>query len=297
MAQERFFPPTSFAAIPEDYARFERARVVILPVPYGSTGSGRAGCREGPRAIIDASEEMELYDLDLEREPYRVGIHTLAEVMPHTGDPQAMVERVEEIVGELLDGGKFVVTLGGEHTLAVGAVRAYKRRIADLSVLALDAHADLRQEYLGTPYNHACVLRRILDDGCSLVQVGLRSATREEHELIRRRELAFFSPSAYRALAGGPREVVFRLSDDVYVTIDLDVFDPSQMAAVGTPEPGGLLWDEVVGLLAAVARGKHIVGFDVTELAPRLGPFANAQLAARLVYRLIGLAVAAPEEP
>jgi len=293
MGEERFFPPTTFAAVPEDYARFEQARVVILPVPYESTGSGRAGCREGPRAIIEASEEMELYDLDLECEPYRVGIHTLAEVMPHTGDPQAMVERIEGVVGELLDGGKFVVTLGGEHTLTVGAVRAQRRRVANLSVLALDAHADLRQEYLGTPYNHACVLRRLLDDGCPVLQVGLRSATREGHELIRERKLPFFSVSADRALADGPREVVSGLSEDVYVTIDLDVFDPSQMAAVGTPEPGGLLWDEVVGLLAAVAREKRIVGFDVTELAPRLGPFANAQLAARLIYHLIGLAVAA----
>jgi agmatinase len=129
------------------------------------------------------------------------------------------------------------------------------------------------------------------------VQVGLRSATGEEHELIRQRKLPFFSVQAYRALAGDPREVVARLSDNVYVSIDLDVLDPSQMAAVGTPEPGGLLWEEVVGLLAAVAGEKRIVGFDVTELAPRLGPFANAQLAARLVYRLIGLAVAAPERP
>jgi agmatinase len=297
MTQESFFPRTTFAAIPEDYARFERARVVILPVPYESTGSGRVGCREAPRAIIDASEEMELYDFDLECEPYRVGIHTLAEMMPHTGDPQAMVGRIEGVVGELLDGGKFVVTLGGEHTLTVGAVRAHKRRIANLSVLALDAHADLRQEYLGTPYNHACVLRRLLDDGCPVVQVGLRSATREEHELVRERKLPFFSVSAYRALADGPREVVSGLSEDVYVTIDLDVFDPSQMAAVGTPEPGGLLWDEVADLLAAVASERQIVGFDVTELAPRLGPFANAQLAARLVYRLIGLAVPAPEGP
>ena len=297
MAQERFFPRITFAAIPEEYARFESARVVILPVPYESTGSGRAGSREAPRAIIEASEEMELYDFDLECEPYRVGIHTMSEVMPHTGDPQAMVERMEEIVGQLLDGGKFVVILGGEHTLAVGAVRAHRRRIPNLSVLALDAHADLRQEYLGSPYNHACVLRRLLDDGCPVVQVGLRSATREEHQLIRERKLPFLSVSAYRAFEGGPEEVVSQLSEEVYVTIDLDVFDPSQMAAVGTPEPGGLLWDEVVGLLAAVAREKRIVGFDVTELAPRLGPFANAQLAARLTYRLIGLAVAAPEAP
>jgi agmatinase len=287
----------TFAAIPEEYTRFERARVVILPVPYEGTSSGRAGCREAPRAIIEASEEMELYDFDLGCEPYRVGIHTLAEMMPHTGGPQAMVERMERVVGELLDGGKFVVTLGGEHTLTVGAVRAHKQRIASLSVLALDAHADLRQEYLGTPYNHACVLRRLLDDGCPLVQVGLRSATREEHELIRERKLPFFAVSAYRALTDGPRDIVSRLSEDVYVTIDLDAFDPSQMAAVGTPEPGGLLWDEVTDLLATVASEKRIVGFDVTELAPRLGPFANAQLAARLVYRLIGLAVAAPEGP
>ncbi len=294
---ERFFP-RGFAAIPEEYARFDGARVVILPVPYDSTSSGRSGSREGPRAIIDASEEMELYDLELGREPYRAGIHTLPEVAPHTGDPRAMVERLEEIVGELLDGGKFVVSLGGEHTVAVGAVRAYRQRFPGpsagsgqaLSVLALDAHADLRQEYLGTPYNHACVLRRLLDL-CPVIQVGLRSATREEHELIRRQGLPFFSVAAYRGLADGPQEVLSHLGENVYVSIDLDAFDPSQMAAVGTPEPGGLVWEEVVGLLAAVAGERRVVGFDVTELAPGLGTFANAQLAAKLVYRLIGLAV------
>jgi len=306
MGDERFFPRT-FAAIPEEYARFAGARVVILPVPYESTSSGRAGSREGPRAIIDASEEMELYDLELGREPYRAGIHTLPEVVPHLGNPQAMVERLEEIVGELLDAGKLVVTLGGEHTVAVGAVRAYRRRLPGpsasppsaaalggsgqaLSVLALDAHADLRQEYLGTPYNHACVLRRLLDL-CPVVQVGLRSATRDEHELIRRQGLPFFSVAAYRALADGPREVLSHLGENVYVTIDLDAFDPSQMAAVGTPEPGGLVWEEVMELLAAVAGQRRVVGFDVTELAPGLGTSANAQLAAKLVYRLIGLAV------
>lgn len=293
MDKERFFPRT-FAAAPEEYARLDRARVVILPVPYGSTSSGRAGSRRGPRAIIEASREMELYDVDLQREPYRVGIHTLPELVPHTGDPQAMVRLVEETVGELLDEGKTVVTLGGEHTVAVGAVRAYVRRIANLSVLALDAHADLRQEYLGTPYNHACVLRRLLDEGRPLVQVGLRSATREEHELIRQRSLPFFSPGVYRELEDGPRGVLSHLTEDVYVTIDLDAFDPSQMAAVGTPEPGGLLWDEVTALLAAVSD-RRIVGFDVTELAPSEGPFANAQLAAKLVYRLIGLMEPAPE--
>ncbi len=294
MDKERFFPGT-FAAGPEEYASFDRARVVILPVPYDSTSSGRGGCRHGPRAIIDASVEMEVYDVELEREPYRVGIHTLPELMPDTGDPEAMVRLVEETVGELLDGGKMVVTLGGEHTIAVGAVRAYARRFPGLSVLALDAHADLREEYLGTAYNHACVLRRLLDEGRPLAQVGLRSATREEHDLIRERSLPFFSPGAYRALEDGPRAVLSHLTGDVYVTVDLDAFDPSQMAAVGTPEPGGLLWDEVTALLAAVAGERRIVGFDVTELAPSEGPFANAQLAAKLIYRIIGLTEPAPE--
>ena len=287
MTDDRFFPRT-FATIPEEYASFEDARVVILPVPYDHTASGLAGSREGPRAILDASEEMELYDLELESEPYRVGIHTLPEVAPLAGDPAAMIERIETLVGELLDAGKFVVTLGGEHTVAVGAVRAYRRRFPNLSVLALDAHADLRPEYLGTPYNHACTLRRILEL-CPVVQVGLRSTEREEHEFIRQQELPFFTVGAYRAL--GPSEVAGRLTADVYVTIDLDALDPAEMAAVGTPEPGGLRWEEMTALLAHVARERRIVGFDVTELAPRLGPFANAQLAAKLTYRLIGLAL------
>jgi len=289
MIDERFFPRT-FAAIPDEYARLETARAVILPVPYDHTASGLAGSREGPRAIIDASEEMELYDLELESEPYRVGIHTLPEVAPLAGDPAAMIERIDGLVGELLDAGKFVVTLGGEHTVAVGALRAYRRCLPNLSVLALDAHADLRPEYLGTPYNHACTLRRIVEL-CPLVQVGLRSAEREEHEFIRQQNLPFFTVGAYRTLADGPADVAGRLTADVYVTIDLDALDPSEMAAVGTPEPGGLRWEEVTTLLARVAQERRIVGFDVTELAPRLGPFANAQLAAKLIYRLIGLAL------
>jgi agmatinase len=161
--------------------------------------------------------------------------------------------------------------------------------------LALDAHADMRQEYLGTPYNHACTLRRI-SEHTPLVQVGLRSASAEEAAYIREQRVTFYSPEALRSQAHGPTEVVTHLSEDVYVSIDLDAFDPSQMAAVGTPEPGGLLWDEVTTLLAAVAQERRIVGFDVTELAPAYGPRACAQMAAKLTYRLIGLALGRPEE-
>ncbi len=292
MADERFYPHVNFASLDEADSSFERSRVVILPVPYDSTVTARAGTRDGPRAIIEASADMELYDVGLGIEPYRHGIHTLPELAPHTGSPEAMTDRIEAVVGELLDQGKFVVTLGGEHTVAVGAVRAHARRTPGLSVLAFDAHSDLRDAYLDSRYNHACTLRRALEVA-PVTQVGLRSASAEDAALIRERGLGFFSPREYRA--AGADAVVRRLTDDVYITIDLDHFDPSEMSAVGTPEPGGLHWDEVSDLLTAVAKAKRIAGFDVTELSPSLGPRSCAQLAAKLTYRLIGLALGAVE--
>jgi agmatinase len=263
-------------------------------VPYDSTVTASAGTRDGPRAIIDASEDLELYDIGIGREPYLVGVHTLPELEVLSGDAHAMIDRIEEVVGEFIDDGKFVVTLGGEHTVASGAARAHASRYPELTVLAFDAHADLRDSYLGSEYNHACTLRRILDV-CPVVQVGLRSAAVEEHAFIRERGLPFYTVEALRALADPASEILGHLGPEVYITIDLDGFDPSIMAAVGTPEPGGLLWQEVTSLLAVVARERKIVGFDVTELAPHLGPEANAQTAAKLAYRLIGLALPTAE--
>ena len=284
---ERFFH-RNFAWLPPEHSDYERSRVVILPVPYDSTASGWVGSREGPAAIIDASANMELYDIGIGSEPYLVGIHTMPEVAVHSGNPQAMVERIEEIAGGLIDAGKFVVTLGGEHTVAVGAARAYAKRVPDLSVLAFDANADMRDTYLDSPYNHACTLRRI-SEVAPVVQAGLRSAERDEHDYIREQGLRFYGPREFRAI--GPDTIAEQLSDAVYITFDLDAFDSSVVSALGTPEPGGLHWDEVSDLLETVARNRRIVGFDVTELAPSLGPRANAQLAAKLVYRLIGLAL------
>jgi len=292
VADQRFYPPLNFASLDEADSAFERARVVVLPVPYDSTVTARAGARDGPRAIIEASADMELYDVGPGLEPWRHGIHTLPELAPHTGSPEAMIARIEEVAGELIDAGKFVVTLGGEHTVAVGPARAHAKRRPGLSVLALDAHSDLRDEYLDSRYNHACTLRRALDVA-RVTQVGLRSAPVEDAALIRERGLAFFSPAELRAR--GARAVVDELSDAVYVTIDLDCFDPSEMSAVGTPEPGGLHWDEVSALLAAVSAERRVVGFDVTELSPSLGPRSCAQLAAKLAYRLIGLALGPAE--
>lgn len=292
VADDRFYPPANFASLDDEFSSFERSRVVILPVPYDSTVTARAGARDGPRAIIEASADMELYDVGLAIEPYRHGIHTLPELAPHTGSPEAMCARIEDVVGELIDAGKFVVTLGGEHTVAAGAVRAYAKRTSALSVLAFDAHSDMRDEYLDSKYNHACTLRRA-NEAAQVTQVGLRSASYDDAQFVRNAGLAFYSPKAMRD--AGTDAVIANLSDDVYVTIDLDCFDPAEMSAVGTPEPGGLHWDEVSDLLAALARSRRIVGFDVTELSPSLGPRACAQLAAKLTYRLIGLALGPAE--
>lgn len=288
MNDHRFSTQKNFAWLEPEYSDFERSRVVVLPVPYDSTASGWVGSREGPAAIIEASGNMELYDIGIGCEPYLVGIHTLPELAVHTGNPQAMVDRIEEVVGELADAGKFVVTLGGEHTVAVGAARAYAKRVPGLSVLAFDANADMRDEYLDSPYNHACTLKRI-GEVVPVVEVGLRSAEKEEHDEIREKGLRFYGPREFRAV--GPAGVSALLSESVYITFDLDAFDSSVVSALGTPEPGGLHWDEVSDLLETVAREHRIVGFDVTELAPSLGPRANAQLAAKLAYRIIGLAL------
>ena len=292
MADERFYPPVNFASLEDEFSSYERSRVAVLPVPYDSTVTARAGTRDGPRAIIEASADMELYDIGVGLEPYRHGIHTLPELAPHTGSPEAMCARIEEVVGELLDAGKFVVTLGGEHTVAAGAVRAHAKRTPGLSVLAFDAHSDMRDEYLDSKFNHACTLRRA-NEVARVTQVGLRSAAFEDASFIREQGLAFFSPRELRH--AGPDAVVRELTDDVYITIDIDSFDPSEMAAVGTPEPGGLHWDEVSDLLIAVTKTKRVAGFDVTELSPSLGPASCAQLVAKLTYRLIGLALGPAE--
>jgi agmatinase len=290
---ERFWPARSFCCPPFPYAEYDQSRVVVLPVPYDSTVTARAGARDGPEAMITNSEDMELYDVGLGFEPYLHGIYTSPSVAVTNETPEAMINRVHGIGTEYIEDGKFLVTLGGEHTVAVGSFRAHRDRYPNLSVLAIDAHADLRDEYQDTRYNHACSIRRMLDD-VPVAQVGLRSAAVEEAQLIKERSLPFFSPRAFRRLPD-LSPVLDKLTDYVYVTIDLDGIDSGEMAAVGTPEPGGLRWDEVSELMEALAATKRIVGFDVTELSPDLGPKACSYAAAKLAYRMIGLALGPPE--
>lgn len=283
--------PRNFGGLEDEHAAFEGARAVVLPVPYDFSTSYQGGTRWGPRAILEASRNMEVWDDELGA-VYRCGIHTLDELEPTALGPEVMCERVESAVGWILDRGKLPAILGGEHSITAGAVRAVQRRHPKLSVLQLDAHADMRDEYLDSRFSHACVMRRIRET-CPAASVGIRSMSEEEAEHLERHPAAIWSPRRFRALRGDFGPILDALTDEVFVTFDVDALDPAIMPATGTPEPGGLDWYEAVDLLAAVAKRARIVGFDVVELAPIPGQVASDFLTARLVYRLIGLALAA----
>ena len=263
---------------------------MVLPVPYDFTTSYQGGARWGPRAILAASQNMELWDEELGA-TYRSGIHTLAELEPTALGPEAMVERIERAVAWILEQGKLPAMLGGEHSITVGAVRAVHGRFRHLSVLQLDAHADMRDRYLDSPYSHACVMRRVREM-VPAVSVGIRSMSEEEAQFLASHPVPVWSPRRFRSLGGDWGPVLEALTDEVYVTLDLDGLDPSIVPATGTPEPGGLEWYETVDLLRAVSARSRIVGFDVVELSPLPGQVASDFLAARLAYRLVGLALA-----
>lgn len=285
-----FLPQRVFAGLAPPYSNLQQARTVILPVPYDSTSEWRSGSRHGPQAIIDASQYLELYDLELEREIYKVGICTMPEVEPLLGSPQDMIDRIYQVIKGLIQSGKQVVLFGGEHTLSLGAVRAFTEAFPRLSVLQLDAHADLRDEYLGTKYSQACVMRRIFEL-CPISQVGLRSHSWEEKQFLIQNKLTPFYMSDLASNKTSIDQIVDSLNEDVYVTVDVDVLDPSIMPAVGTPEPDGMSWRQVLDIIASVALRKHVVGFDLMEFCPGEGPGSCAFLLAKLAYKLIGCTV------
>ncbi|MFQ5925022.1 MAG: agmatinase [Dehalococcoidia bacterium] len=290
MKREFFYPRRNFAGIPEQYADLETSRVVILPIPYDSTSDWRSGSRDGPMAIIDASQYLELYDHELDREIHLAGIHTFPELAPSMKGPEQTVERVYNVVSDLVGKGRLVAMLGGEHSLTVGMVKAFSERFDRLCVLQLDAHADLRDEYQGTKYSHACVMRRVLEC-CPIVQVGLRTLSAEEHRFLTQNQMRPFFAQGRPLDQPSLDEMVAALSEEVYVTIDLDVLDPSIMSAVSTPEPGGMGWYETLRVLRQVTEQRRVVGFDLVELCPKEGPISCAFLAAKLAYKLIGYAL------
>lgn len=267
------------------------ARVALVPVPYDGTASYMPGARLGPEAIISASSQVELWDLELEREPWRVGIHALSPLSPRVAGPEAMAAAVEGVVGDLLGLGKLPFTLGGEHSVALGAARAVKRAQGRRPVthLVLDAHLDLRDSYEGSRYSHACVSRRLLELG-KVVHVGARVACPEELDAVRSHDL---DPIWGHELHARPRErwvdrALAQLGERVYVSVDVDGLDPAVIPATGTPVPGGLGWYDTLALLRRVGQERQIVGCDLCELAPGPGQHGSCYAAASLAYKMIG---------
>lgn len=280
----------NFGGLEEEFASLERAQAVVLPVPYDFSTTYQSGTRWGPRAILAASQNMEIWDEELGA-TYQAGIHTMPEVEPSAEGPEAMSRRVEQATAWILERGKLPVVLGGEHSITAGTVAAARRKHPTLTVLQFDAHADMRDRYLDSRFSHACVMRRVRDGGRA-ASVGVRSMSEEEAAHLSAHPEPIWSTRAFRSLKGDWKPVLDSLSDEVFVTFDLDALDPGILPATGTPEPGGLDWYETIDLLKAVASRARIVGCDVVELAPIAGQVAADFLAARLTYRMIGLALA-----
>jgi len=273
----------NFAGVDESFSDRKNSKIVILPVPYDKTSTWIKGADKGPFALIEASRALEWYDIETDFEVYKKGIHTSGALILDA-EPEIMVAKVKAKVEEFLGSGKFVVTLGGEHSVSIGAALAHSEKFKDLCILQLDAHSDLREVYDGSRYNHACTAARILEVS-PVVQAGIRSMSIEEKGKLPP-ENVFFAKDMVRDKSVA-KKIINRLSDNVYVTIDLDVFDCSQMPSTGTPEPGGLMWYEVMEILRRVSEKRNVVGFDVVELCPNQANKAPDFLAAKLVYKFL----------
>jgi len=285
----------SFGGTDNKLNSFENAKVVVLPVPYGRTVTYRKGTENGPRAILDASDNMELFDEELGREIHAIGINTATPADVTDLKPQDMVNIVEARVSDIIKKDKMSVVLGGEHSVTIGAVHAAKKKYSDLSILYFDAHCDLRDTYGGSRYNHACVACR-LKDIASVVEVGVRSLSKGEDNFLAQAQAQAQARSDIKVITmldmmktlAWPDVVKKQLSKNVYISIDLDVFDPSIMPSVGTPEPGGMTWYDFLKAIRDIVSAKDIVGFDVTELCPIKDMPAPDFTAARLIYKILG---------
>ena len=267
------------------YCPWEQAQFVIMQAPYEESVSFGTGTSRGPSAIISASEHLELYDIHSEAEPFRAGISTLAPVSVK-GSFEKISKRVHSITAEILRNNKTPVLLGGEHSVSYGAVKATHERFPDLGVLQLDAHADLRDKFQGSEWSHACIMRRVYDLGITHAAAGVRSMSAGEAEFIRQNNLEILPPVPPETC----RKLLNKLPDKLYITLDIDVLDPSVMPATGTPEPGGYTWNGLTSILEAVSEsGKEIVAFDVVELAPAENLHFCEYTTARLIYGMIGM--------
>lgn len=273
-----------------EFCDYASAKVVVLPVPLERSTSYLQGTAAGPAAIIAASYNVELYDLQLDDAPYRYGIHTVPPLQFSDDLPiDAAINQIEQATTAILEDNKFPVILGGEHTLSYPVFCALNKYHPNLSVLHLDAHTDLRDQYLDDPFSHACVMRRIRERSKDIVSIGIRSVSPEEIDYIKQERPVIFYDHQIRTAPLPIEQILSALSENVFITFDLDAISPAELPSVGTPEPGGLSWYQVADLFEAVFANKNVVGFDVVELKPDGINVHSDFWAAKMVYKMIGL--------
>lgn len=273
----------TYAGIPEQYAKLDRSEIVLIPVPYDGTSSWQKGADKGFEAFLEASENMELYDIETNSEVYKKGVF-IAEIIDENTTPEAMVEQVHKTVKKYIQKNKFVTIFGGEHSISIGTIRAFKDSFKNLTVLHLDAHADLRDTYEGTTCNHACAVYEA-SITTNLIQVGIRSMDSSERDAMNTDKVFFAEQMIYDD--SWPDRAIELMTDQVFITFDVDVFDHSIMPSTGTPEPGGLLWNETIEFLKKVFKEKEVVGFDIVELCPNPTNKAPDFMIAKLYYKML----------
>ena len=284
----------NFLGLGKKYSNYKDSKIVILSAPLEKTVTYGKGTGKAPKEILKASHFVEYYDEEQSREIcFERGICTLDQLSFQKLTVEKSLTKIYSEIKNHLSNDKFVVTLGGEHSLSYGAIKAHHEKFPNLSILQIDAHSDLRDSYEDSKYSHACVMARVSEFNTKIVQVGVRAQSIEENEFRKQKQIrTFYSREIKMGMYGDDwQEIVARnLTENVYVTFDLDGFDPSILPATGTPEPGGLFWDETMYLLKIIGLDKNIVGFDVTELAPSKAHPASNYTAAKLVYKILNYA-------
>lgn len=273
----------TFGGISESIANYDSAEILLQSIPYDGTSTWIKGADKGFDAFLEASENMELYDIETDSEVYKNGIHVLKEILEKSS-PEKVFKEVYKKTKELLKSNKFLTFFGGEHSISIGIIKAFYEKYNNLTVLQLDAHADLRSSYMGSEYNHACALYNA-NKNTNLIQLGIRSIDISEKENMNLNNV-FFAKDMTKE-KGWMEQSIAKMTNDVYITLDLDVFDPSIMPSTGTPEPGGIIWADMVRFLNKVFEEKNVVGFDIVELAPIENLVAPNFLVAKLYYKML----------
>jgi len=273
----------TYAGISEQYAKIETSKIVLIPVPYDGTSTWQKGADKGPEAFLNASDNMELYDIETDSEVYKNGIH-LADAVTENSSPEKMVDEVHAVTKTFIRKNKFVTVIGGEHSISIGTIRAFNECFNDLTVVQIDAHADLRKEYDGSACNHACAAYEA-SQTTNLIQVGIRSMDAIEKTVMDEDKVFFAHEMAIDDY--WMDNAIDLMTKNVFITFDLDAFDPSILPSTGTPEPGGLLWHETLDFLKKIFKQKNVVGFDIAELCPNENDKSSDFLVAKLYYKML----------